>query len=301
MRSTIPLVLLAACASIEAAPAATFRVDRTVRAKAARLEVHYVELGSAEASAKTPVVYLHPWGADLDIWIDVATPIAVDRRSLLVDLPAHGGSSQPPGRYPPRRLAQAVLSALDDAGIEKAIFVGNSIGGGTALAVAEVDPARVAGLVLVGAPGAIAIPRPLRELAARVANPRALATLSPGVLEILWGVATGGDDTPALRRLVARAVASREAKGWEARATAQASELREVIFFEPALEKIHVPTLVMHGEDDRIVWPNAGRALAERIPGAKLVMIEDCGHFPEAECPDQFIPPFRAFLDTIDR
>lgn len=297
MRASVLLLLAAGCASASPSPRVTLVADRTIRARAARVDVHYVELGRSD-TARTPLVFLHPWGADLDVWLDVAPALAADRRALLVDLPGHGGSGHPPGRYPLRRLAQAVIAAMDDARIDRAIVIGNSIGGATAITLAELAPARVAGLVLVGAPGGREIPAPLRAATVSAVHPRALATVSPAVLRVLWRGASGRD-TPALERLTERAVARAQDPAWRHRAAAQASALEDVVSFAPELERLAAPTLVIQGEDDRVVWAGSGHALAARIEGARLVSLEDCGHFPQAECPDRFTPAVAAFVASL--
>jgi pimeloyl-ACP methyl ester carboxylesterase len=103
--------------------------------------VHYAVTSSAGSDA-TPLVLLHPWGADLDIWHEVLPALSAGRTVVRVDLPAHGRSGAPPGRYPPRRLAQAVLAVLDALDLPRVVVVGNSIGGATALALAELAPSR---------------------------------------------------------------------------------------------------------------------------------------------------------------
>ena len=49
------------------------------------------------------------------------------------------------------------------------------------------------------------------------------------------------------------------------------------------LRDIKVPTLVVHGCDDKLIRPSNGRELAKRIPGAQLAMLENCGHMPMYE------------------
>lgn len=286
--------LLVACAT-SPTPQPDLSDGRFVRAPAARLDVHYdVTPGTSSSTREPALVLLHPWGADLDIWHEVLPALSAERTVVRVDLPAHGRSGAPPGRYPPRRLAQAVLAVLDALALERVVVVGNSIGGATALALAELAPSRTAGLVLVGAPGGQPVPAFAAAMVDRALSPRALATVST---EVLWGAwAMLSDDGPGVRRMIARSVDERVAPGWPAVAAARASALAEVIRFAPALEALRVPTLVVYGAHDPVVWPSAGEALARRIPGAQAVVLDDCGHFPELECPRAFEAAVLAFV-----
>ncbi|HLM51432.1 MAG TPA: alpha/beta fold hydrolase, partial [Solirubrobacteraceae bacterium] len=63
------------------------------------------------------------------------------------------------------------------------------------------------------------------------------------------------------------------------------------------LAEIRAPTLVIHGDVDPLVRIENGRFLAEHIPGARLVVYEDVGHIPEAECAGEFNRDLLAFLE----
>jgi pimeloyl-ACP methyl ester carboxylesterase len=63
------------------------------------------------------------------------------------------------------------------------------------------------------------------------------------------------------------------------------------------LHRIHIPTLVLWGEADRVVKPDYGRAFAAAIPGARFAGIENAGHFPHLEQPDAFA---RRVLDFVE-
>jgi pimeloyl-ACP methyl ester carboxylesterase len=63
------------------------------------------------------------------------------------------------------------------------------------------------------------------------------------------------------------------------------------------LGAISVPTLVVWGGNDELVPLEQGRAYAAGIPGAKFVMVPDCGHAPSIEKPDEFLS---AVVPSID-
>src|SRR5207244_4170502 len=62
------------------------------------------------------------------------------------------------------------------------------------------------------------------------------------------------------------------------------------------VHSITAPTLVIHGTEDKLIRPSNGRLLAERIPGAQLLMLERCGHMPAHEHPDALATHVLEFL-----
>ncbi|MCS5498547.1 alpha/beta hydrolase [Cnuibacter physcomitrellae] len=65
------------------------------------------------------------------------------------------------------------------------------------------------------------------------------------------------------------------------------------------LGAVDVPALVLHGESDRVVTPDYGRAVADAIPGARFVLIPAAGHLPHLENPDAIWSSIDRFLAEI--
>jgi pimeloyl-ACP methyl ester carboxylesterase len=125
-------------ASVFAAPAA----DRFATLDGAR--IHYQSYGAG----KTAVVFIHGWTCDLTFWRFQA-PVYQKRRSLLIDLPGHGQSAKPETPYTEERFARAVGAVMSDAGVEKAVLVGHSMGGNVAVTFAGMYPRKAAAIVYV--------------------------------------------------------------------------------------------------------------------------------------------------------
>lgn len=98
------------------------------------------------------IVLLHGFGGHLDAWYDIQPALARDARVLAYDLPGHGHSLDYPGAGPAPVAAKAILADLAERGIEKAHFVGHSMGGAIATLAAMRAPDTVASLTLL-APG----------------------------------------------------------------------------------------------------------------------------------------------------
>jgi pimeloyl-ACP methyl ester carboxylesterase len=109
-------------------------------------KVHYESYGTG----KEAVVFIHGWTCDLTFWRGQA-PVYRNRRSLLIDLPGHGLSDKPKVAYPVEFFARGIEAVLRDAGVEKAVLVGHSLGGPIAYAFIRQFPEQVKGLVLVDA------------------------------------------------------------------------------------------------------------------------------------------------------
>src|SRR5436305_11416763 len=99
---------------------------------------------------KEAVVFIHGWTCDLTFWRGQA-PSYQKHRSLLIDLPGHGQSDKPDVPYTEERFARAVEAVMRDAGVERAVLVGHSMGGAVGLTFVRLFPAKTKALVLVDA------------------------------------------------------------------------------------------------------------------------------------------------------
>src|SRR5215469_17342824 len=87
------------------------------------IQVHYESYGSGP----TALVFIHGWTCDLTFWRAQA-PVYEKRRALLIDLPGHGQSDKPEIPYTQDLFARSVEAVMRDAGVEKAVLVGHSMG-----------------------------------------------------------------------------------------------------------------------------------------------------------------------------
>src|SRR5258708_35955954 len=86
--------------------------------------VHYESYGTGSEA----IVFIHGWSCDLTFWRGQA-PLYRKHRALLIDLPGHGKSDKPVIAYPAEHMARGVEAAMRDAGVERAVLVGHSLGG----------------------------------------------------------------------------------------------------------------------------------------------------------------------------
>lgn len=238
------------------------------------------------------VVFLHSFPLDRAMW--VGQLIAVGRarcRAVLVDLPGFGASPLTAGAAPSiDAYAHAVLSTLDALGIERAVFVGLSLGGYVALALAALAPSRVAGLVLADTRAAAddAVTRAGRIVNLALVRDRGVEALVERMLPNLVSRAC-----PEPVRARVRSLAAPQSR---AGVTFALLAMRDRPDRSATLATRGAPTLVLAGEHDAITPPDEMRTMASRIAGARFEAIAGAGHLANLESPDGFNAALEGFL-----
>ncbi|PIE20169.1 MAG: hypothetical protein CSA66_01280 [Proteobacteria bacterium] len=298
------LTLLAACAaSVPVTPLATRQdldyagAERFVDVDGRR--VAYTDSGGAGP----PLLFVHPWAGNLAIWDAVAPRFEGRFRVLRVDLPGHGKSEGLAGAYGVEAVAASVTGLVDALDLDGVTLIGNSLGGGVALAVVRDRPQRVARLVLVDALGGGAVPGLFAVFIRTYFTPAMFAGVDDGLVELFSDWFVFEHDTAGNRRFLSDLLSTRAgAEGW-AWARAVADTLRDAVDYDatPWLGDVAAPTLVVWGDDDWVIWSAHAQHLAERIPDARLVVLDDCGHMPEVDCPQALAEALDTFLEASRR
>ena len=215
-----------------------------------------------------------------------------------IDLPGHGLTDLPDALPTPREMARWVSAYLDAAGVQRAVLVGWSLGGGVSVEVAAMDQARVGALVLIGA---AAVPLQL-PLSLRMLTWPMSGELMPSIGGSPRLCRVSMRDTYGKRFIPSDAMLERYFLAWEVaeRAPFIRAFLRSLSFDQTyeRLAEIKAPTWVIHGAQDRLVPTHAGRQLAERLPNARFEVLEDVGHSPHLERPESVLAAIRAALGS---
>ncbi len=269
------------------------------------LRVHYKERGRGE-----PVfVLLHGFGASTFSWREVMGPLGQTGRAIAFDRPGFGLTSRPmPGQWTGRSpystevQVDLTVALLDAWGVERAVLVGNSAGGTVALLVALAHPERVRALVLVDAAiytrgGAPSWLRPLLATPQmRRLGPfllRAFPSQGESLLRLAWH--DPGKITPEVLEGYRKPL---QVENWD-RALYELTVATAVPDLALRLQEVRVPTLVITGDDDRIVPTEESVRLARELPNAQLAVLQACGHVPQEECPGPFLEAVGRFLEGI--
>jgi 3-oxoadipate enol-lactonase len=221
-----------------------------------------------------PVLLIMGLGYSSHMWHRTRPVLAAHYQTVALDNRGVGRSDVPSGPYPIALMASDAAAVLDAAGIESAHVFGVSMGGMIAQEFALQYPKRVRSLILgctaAGGPTAVrAEPEATQLLMARdKLTPEQAAQAAVPFIYDSGTPRARIDEDLAIRR------------PWFVRPEAYTAQLQGILAWESysRLPRITAPTLVIHGETDRLVPPANGKLIAERIPGAKLIMIPHASH-----------------------
>ena len=227
--------------------------------------LHYLD---SPAPGGMTLLLIHGAGGSHRAWPTTLTRMD-GVRVLALDLPGHGLSA-PPGRRSVEQYAEAVEAFIAALGLSAPVLIGHSLGSATALAVAHRAFAPVRGLVLLGAGARLPVGETL--LAGSIASLEGAADFIAD-----YGFATA---SPELGQAVRDEVLKTGAT------TTFGDFLACNRFdFRAKLPAIATPALVIAGEQDRLTPARFARTLAADLPHARLVVLEDAGHYAMLEWP----------------
>jgi len=222
------------------------------------------------------LVMLHGLGGTSNVFTPQMALLTPRFRVIRPDLPGSGRSAAVPA-LTISTLIEIVLRALRIIGVEQAHFLGHSMGSIVCQHIAVQQPAVVKSLLLLGPMLAPA------EAGRRAMRERAATARTSGMAEIADAVAKGatsGDTKNSnavavgfIRELLMRQDPAGYASSCEALAEAVAADVAQ----------IRCRTLLITGDEDAIAPPSNVRALAQRIAGARTVVLNRCGHWSTLE------------------
>jgi len=292
----LSLLLLSACISLRSFAEIRREVpaDRFVRV--GDQFVHTEQMGAGE-----PVILLHGFGGSTYSWRKILPELARSHRVVAIDLNGFGYTERPKsaGSYTREGQERLVLGVLDALGIERAHFFGHSYGGGLSLFIASRHPERFLSLVLVdsSAPtyandrrSRAAALRPLSAFFIRTVGLRP-RTVRKALLHSYW------DDSQVTPELVQAYFDRLRIEGVADAYYGLTAPTRDSAG-PVEMEKIAIPTLVLWGAHDELISPAAGRRAVERMPNARFVLIENSGHVPMEETPEEVLREALPFLES---
>ncbi|OWL85700.1 alpha/beta fold hydrolase [Halopseudomonas aestusnigri] len=248
-----------------------------------------------------PLMLIHGSGPGVTAWANwrlVMPELARQRRVIAPDMLGFGYSERPANPDYQRDVwVEHAIGVLDTLGIEQADLVGNSFGGGIALALAIRYPQRVRRLVLMGSVG-VSFPitdgldrvwgyepsfQTMRSLMDTFAYDRALVTDELAELRYQASIRPGFQESfaqmfPAPRQRWVDGLASNEAD----------------------IRAVQHETLVIHGREDQVIPLQASLQLAQLIPNAQLHVYGHCGHWTQIEHAGRFARLVEDFLSEAD-
>src|SRR4051794_21932803 len=256
------------------------------------------------------LLLLHGIANSSQTWEHVA-PLLSERFTLIApDLLGHGESATPRGDYSLGAHASGVRDVLTALGHARVTVVGHSLGGGIAMQFAYQFPERCERLVLVSSGGLGQDVNPILRAATLPGSEIVLPLLAHArVLE------TASLIPRAFAKLGfrARPDMTEIARGYQSLSNAEARSafihtVRAVI--DPTGQRVDasdrlylaskMPTLIIWGERDRIIPHEHAYHAHEGMPGSRLELFEESGHFPQLDRPIEFARILASFMDATE-
>jgi 3-oxoadipate enol-lactonase len=229
-------------------------------------------------------------GATAAMWDAQAGPLAERFRVVRFDHRGHGGSPAPAGPYTIADLGGDVRALLDTLGVERASYVGVSIGAMVGTWLAANAPERVERLALFGAAAQLPPPEAWEERATAVERAGTVEAVADGALERWLTPAYAAEHPEAVAKLRGMLVAtSPDAYAACCRAL-KTMDLRDDVL------RIRAPTLVVAGAQDPSTPPEKGAAIADAIPDARYELLDPSAHIAAIERADDVT---RLLLDHL--
>ncbi|MGD0509080.1 MAG: alpha/beta fold hydrolase [Terriglobales bacterium] len=226
-----------------------------------------------EQGQGSPVLLIMGLGYTSVMWHRTRPVLAQKYRTIAFDNRGVGRSDVPPGPYSIAIMASDAAAVLDAAGVARAHVFGVSMGGMIAQEFALQYPARTRSLILgctaAGGPSAVRAESKVADVL--MARGMTLEQAREAILPYIYDVATPPEkieEDVSLRR------------NWLPSLEGYMAQLLGILAWESysRIAQITAPTLVIHGKSDALVPPGNGELIAKRIPGAKLVLLEQASH-----------------------
>ncbi len=263
-----------------------------------------VKLAVHESGHGRPLVLIHGLGASSYTWHKITPELAKDRRVIAIDLKGFGQSDKPlDDRYSVFDQARLIKDYIVRNNLRGVTLVGHSFGGGVALATA-LDLMRdgrrnVDRLILIDS---IAYRQPLPFFFSLLRTPvlgeLGLSLVPPEMqMEHALSIAYY-EDAKVTPETISNYAAALHSEG------GRYALLHTIDSLDPAIadkmsesyKQIKMPTLVLWCDHDKIVPLKIGKRLVADLPHARIDVIEDCGHIPHEEQPEQTLAAIRGFM-----
>ncbi|AYC35100.1 alpha/beta hydrolase [Pseudomonas cavernae] len=301
---SLVLIFATAIAALYFSPAALLAgirlVDREMagltaqQKEVADLSIHYYEGGPADGQT---ILMLHGFGANKDNWPRFAKYFTERYHVIAVDLPGFGDSSKPNASYDVGTQVERLAAFTKALGIDKFHIIGNSMGGQISALYAARHPEQILSVALLDNAGVTA-PKP-SELFERLqrGEPNPLVVSKPEDFDKLLNFVFV--DPPRLTEGVKQYLANLAVRSSGHNGKIFQQLIERYIPLEPELPKIQAPTLLLWGDQDRVLDVSSIDVMKPLLKKPTVVIMKDCGHAPMLERPQETAEHYQAFLDSV--
>jgi pimeloyl-ACP methyl ester carboxylesterase len=263
-------------------------------------KIHYRDQGNRDGPA---ILLIHGSNSLLQTWEPLVALLGDKYRMISLDLYGHGLTGpNPVGAYDAETNIAAVVKVLDAVGVEKAYWVGNSMGGWLTWRAGLSVPERAAGLVLIDASGAQVEQKGELYLGARLARSSIGQMLLPEITPRFLVKSSLQENFARPERLTEELVdrywellrfpGNRQAAVDRAKTPREPEKWAEV-------GRLKMPVLLLWGEQDKVIPLSHARAFKAEIPGSQLITYADAGHLPMEETPAQVARDIGSWIENV--
>ena len=249
------------------------------------IRVHYKEAAPAGGQAE-PLLILHGWGASSESWILLQRALSKEGfRVIAIDLPGFGRTNPPATAWGVQEYSSLVEQFVSAIGLDTFSLLGHSFGGQIAITFAVQNPEKIKKLILAAPPG-IRRPPGVKE--------KLFSAVSKAARIFLWFVPSK-NAKEAFRKAVYRLMKRRD----YVRAEGVMREVMQRVIREDLFSifsQIRAPTLIIWGDDDRMVPVRDAYTLLREIPHSAVEIIPRAGQAPHLNTPEKLSQLVTKFL-----
>ncbi|MDE3051192.1 MAG: alpha/beta fold hydrolase [Nitrospirota bacterium] len=259
-------------------------------------QVNGITIAYSDQGTGLPIVFLHAFPLNRTMWATQENALSSQFRIITLDLRGHGESDAPLWRYTLDQAADDVCALLDHLAIQRALFVGLSMGGYILLAFYRKYAARMNGLILADtrAQADTAEGKDGRFQMAQIAYKKGPSAIADIMIPKLLSPATI-QARPEIVQKVRAMIEGNQISGIAGDLMAMAERPDSI----PLLAQITCPTQIIVGELDQATPPSDAELMAEKIPGARITIIPNAAHLANLEQPEAFNQIVASFASDL--
>ncbi|WP_108786639.1 alpha/beta fold hydrolase [Erythrobacter sp. Alg231-14] len=273
--------------------------------------VHLRDEGPTNEDPDAPtILLLHGSNADLSTWEPWADALSETHRIVRFDQVGHGLTGpDPAGDYSRANYADDIREVADALGLDSFIIGGNSMGGKHTLAFAVAYPDRVDAMIIVDGSGGT-VPKPADDEEKNSGNIGFTIARIPGINLIAEQItpraliAQSLEQSVSVKDIVTDEMVDRYWEMLRYPGNRAATMARFSTDYEPMtkaeIAALDMPTLILWGEEDRLIPVSAARWLDQALPNSDLVVYPAIGHLPQEEAPEATIADVRGWLAGLN-
>ena len=258
------------------------------------LSIHYYQGGPSDGET---ILMVHGFGASKVNWLRLARHFTQDYRVIALDLPGFGDSSKPYASYDVGTQVERLATFTQALQIKKLHLIGSSMGGHISALYAARYPEQILSLALLANAG---IDSPQKsELIERLERGEANPLIVKTAQQFEQLLALIFVEVPSMPERLRQALAQRSIANSAHNERVFAQLVSRYIPLEPVLPKIQAPTLLLWGAQDRVLHVSSIEVMQPLLQRPSVVIMQDCGHAPMLERPEETAEHYQAFLDNV--